>query len=195
MIARFFDGDPTWAFVILVVPGFWQSLPASLPEPIAAALLLGGYLCLLRKRWRHAGLLFAFSLLVRETGAIFVAAIVTATLVSGRRREAVELALMSFIPLVAWRLYVGSILFSDWGAQAFWFNAENIGRPFAGIVDLWATIHRGKYFPGLSSFTRAGICYPIVLTSGLVLLWRWQSGSLTRSRGRPSLLMACWRFL
>ena len=85
---------------------------------------------------------------------------------SGRRREGTQLALISLTPLLVWRMYVGWILFPDWGAQAFWFNPENLGKPFAGILDLWTTIHRGQYFPDVPSLSRAGIFYPIILIGG-----------------------------
>ena len=165
-IARFVGANAAWGMVVVLVPGFWQSVQVGLPEPIAAAFLLGGYLCLLHDRLRYAGLLFAVSLLVRETGAILVVSLVGAMLMSGRRRDAVLVAAISLTPLLAWRLYVGWILFSDWGAQAFLYDPENLGKPFAGIIDLWHTIHRGQYFPGFPIMSRAGLSYSVLLLVG-----------------------------
>ena len=168
-IARSSGADPAWGLVIIFVPGFWQSLQASLPEPIAAACFLAGFLCSLHGRSRLAGALFGLCLLLRETGAIFVALVVTGEFIAGRRRRAGELALISFVPLVGWRLYVGSILYSDWGSEAFLFGGNNLGTPFAGMIDVWASIGRGEYFPGQPALSRAGIWYPIILTIGLAV--------------------------
>lgn len=167
LIARGAGASAAWGLLILLVPGFWQSVQTSLPEPIAAALLLGGYLLLVSGRARLAGLTLAVSLLVRETGAIFVASIAAAAFFSGRRRESVQLVLIALTPVVLWRLYVGWILFSDYGAQAFWFNANNLGKPLAGIIDLWVSVRRGVYFPGIPEMARAGTWFPILLMGGL----------------------------
>ncbi|HLQ46923.1 MAG TPA: hypothetical protein VK137_19415, partial [Planctomycetaceae bacterium] len=37
--------SPALAVLVVLVPGFWQSLQSGLPEPVAAATLLGGHLC------------------------------------------------------------------------------------------------------------------------------------------------------
>jgi hypothetical protein len=166
-IARFAGANAAWGMVAVLVPGFWQSAQVALPEPVAAAFLLSGYVYLLRGRPRYAGLLFAVSLLVRETGAVLVLSLVATMLVSGRRRDAVLLAAISLTPLLVWRLYVGWILFPDWGAQAFWFNPENLGKPFAGIIGLWSTIRHGQYFPGLPNMSRAGLWYSVLLLAAL----------------------------
>jgi len=169
LLARHVGASAAWGLVVLIIPGFWQSAQASLPEPIAAALLLAGYFALVNEQTRLAGLLFAASLLVRETGAIFVVSIAAATFMSGKGRRAVLLLFIAFVPVVVWRMYVGWILFPEYGARAFWFNANNLGTPSAGIADLWRTIHRGAYFPDTPEMARAGIFYPILLLGGLCL--------------------------
>ena len=166
LLALRVGANPAWGLAIILIPGFWQSLQASLPEPIAAAFLIGGYLCLVRHQAAAAGVLFAISLLVRETGAIFVACVVVGTFIVGRRREGITVAAMSLAPVLAWRAYLGWALYSDWGMQAILFSGNNVGTPLAGIVMLWTAIGRGNYFPGLWELTRAGISYPIVLIIG-----------------------------
>jgi len=170
-IARGSGATPMWGAVIILVPGFWQSLQTSLPEPLAAALLLGGCLCLRRDRlgcdhpgW--AGLLFGASLLVRETGVILVAALIAGMLLSGRRREGLTLGLLALAPVLAWRMYLGCVLYSSWGFQAFWFNPHDVGIPFAGIFDLWTKIRQGDYFTGVPALARAGVWFPLVLVCG-----------------------------
>jgi hypothetical protein len=168
-IARHNGGSPAWGLVVILVPGFWQSIQTGLPESIAAALLLWGWCLLLERSTWAAGLLFALSLLVRETGAVLVVCAVCSSVLANRRRDGVELALLAFAPLLAWRLYVGWILMPDWGTEAFLFNAQNVGRPFAGILHLWSSIRQGDYFPGIPELSRAGICYPIILILGFGL--------------------------
>jgi hypothetical protein len=175
---------PWWGALALAVPGFWQSLQSALPEPIAAALLLVGYLCLVRSKWWWAGALFAVSLLVRETGAILVVCLTAAMAMSGQRREAIRVAAIALVPLLAWRLYVGSVLFGDWGVQAFLFNPAGLGVPFAGVLELWAVIHRGQYYPDVPALARAGVWYPVVVAAGFA------SATMLAVRLRNALGMA-----
>jgi hypothetical protein len=140
-----------------------------LPEPIAAALLLAGFL-LVRRRWIVAGaVLFAASLLVRETGGVLVAATAAGVWLSRRRRDAVLLLVVAVVPVVAWRLYVGVTLAPQWGAQAYWFDPENLGVPFGGIADLWRTAAQGAYYPEMAGMTRAAIGLTLLLGAALVL--------------------------
>lgn len=153
--------------LIAIVPGFWQSLGVALPEPVAAALLLGGCLLIRRRRIGAAGVLFAASMLVRETGAILAGASAIGLLASGYRRDGVRLLAISFAPLLVWRVYAGVMLFPDWGAQAFLFNAHNVGMPFGGIFELWQRIQDATYHVGSPTLARAGVLYPILVCCGL----------------------------
>ena len=160
--ARQASVSPAWGLVVLLVPGFWASLGTGLPEPIAAAFLVFGYLAWTRDQWFAAGLLLAASLLVRETGAVLVAILAAATFIRGERRPALTMAVLAFLPVVLWRLYMGWVLYPDWGLEGFFYNPHDLGVPFAGFVELWGRIRSGTYLHGIE---RAGIWYPIVLTS------------------------------
>jgi hypothetical protein len=160
--ARQASVSPAWGLIVLLVPGFWASLGTGLPEPIAAAFLIFGYLAWTRGRWPAAGLLLAASLLVRETGAVFVVILAAATYLRGERRPALTLAVLAFLPVVLWRLYMGWVLYPDWGLEGFLYNPHDLGLPFAGFIELWGRIRNGTYLHGIE---RAGIWYPIVLTS------------------------------
>lgn len=168
-IARHFGASPAWGALILLVPGFPLSLRAGLPEPVAAALLLCGYLCVLRGRWVWAGVACAGALLVRETGVILVLCLVAERLWSGRRREALGLALISLTPVVLWRGYVGWVLFPEWGWQAVFAFPHDLGLPFAGVIHLWTAIARGAYFPGVPELSRAGVWFPAILLGAIAL--------------------------
>ncbi len=169
LVARSESASPAWGLLVLFVPGFWQSLQVSLPEPIAAALLLGGYICLVRRRVYWAALLFGLSLLFRETGIILIFCLAAEAFIRGRYRESVQFGLLSLVPVVVWRLYLLSVLYADWGLRAFWYDPHDLTMPFAGFRYLWAVIRNGEYFPMAPDLARAGIVYPVLLTGGLAI--------------------------
>jgi hypothetical protein len=166
-VAQNHGGRAFWALTVALIPGFWQSVQVALPEPIAAALLVGAYLALNHRHWLLAAVLGAVSLLIRETGAIFVVCAAAFMFLRGRRSQAIVFASTALLPLALWRGYVGLTLYSTWGTSAFFFNPQNTGAPFRGFLDLWATIARGEYFPDVPELIRAGIWYPVVVTTGL----------------------------
>ncbi|HEV3140931.1 MAG TPA: hypothetical protein VGY57_10465, partial [Vicinamibacterales bacterium] len=159
----------TWGLAIVMVPGFWLSLQSSLPEPIAAVLVLAGYWCFLNGWLSWAGAAFAASLLIRETGAVFVFCLAGAVWMSGRRAEAVRFTVIALAPIALWRLYIAWILFPDMGSQALLFHPDDLGLPLGGIMELWTRIQRGEYFTGASSLARAGLAYPLLLVGAFAL--------------------------
>jgi hypothetical protein len=161
--------SPAIGALVVLVPGFWQSVQTGLPEPLAAAMLIGGCLCLLRGWPVWAGVLFGASLLVRETGVLAVGALVVASLLSGRRREALMLGLISAAPVLLWRLYVAWILHPAFGVEALISHPPDLGWPLAGVRDLWLSIAQATYFPGVPELSRAGIVYPVLLVCGCAL--------------------------
>jgi hypothetical protein len=163
------DRSAMWAGVVVLIPGFWQSVQVGLPEPIAAALLVGGYACLTRGRHFWTGVLFACSLLVRETGAIFIACLIGAQLLAGHRRTALTLAGFTFAPLLLWRGFVGWVLSPAAGAAAFWHSTGDFGVPLGGLVELWTRIGDGQYFGGMGAFATAGIWFPSLLIAGFAI--------------------------
>lgn len=155
--------------LILFIPGFWQSLQDGLPEPIAAATIVVGCYFVWQRKWNVGAGCFALSLLVRETGIVFVACIAAGVALSGRRREALTLFVISVAPVILWRLYVGSILFPDWGFKGFLDSPADFGWPFMGFVDLSRVIASGEYYGGAADFTRAGLSYPLLLVAAFAL--------------------------
>ncbi len=155
--------------LVMLVPGYWSAVSVSLPEPLAAAFFLGGYLCLIRRTAWAAGLLFGLSLLVRETGGAFVVALVVATFLRERRREALTIGLIAFVPIVAWKLYVGWSFLPDWGLEAFTHHPDDLGAPLAGILQLWSLMAKGVYFDGSSDMNRAGLFFPPLVIAGAAL--------------------------
>lgn len=161
--------SPALGGLVVAVPGFWLSLMTGLPEPIAAATLLGGLFSLSRGRSWLAGGLFALSLLIRETGLVIVGGTVAAAVVAGRRRDALIVGLLSTGAVLTWRLYVAWILFPDWRLQGLLFTAPNFGWPLVGIRDLWLVLAHGQYFPNMPGMSRAAVALPILLMGGFVV--------------------------
>jgi hypothetical protein len=166
LIAADAGASPAWGLLAAIVPGFWMSLQAALPEPLAAALLLGAYFFARRRRWIAAGACAAASLLVRETGVVLVLWLIGAELWTGRRRNAFALALVALVPVIAWRAYVGGVLWPTYHWQAFYMSPGDVGAPIAGIAWLWTQIAHGQYAPDL---VRPGVWFPCLLLMGAVL--------------------------
>ncbi len=161
------DPRPLIGALVIVVPSFWQSVQLCLPEPVAASLLVSGFLCVVRGRSRAAGLLLGASLFVRETGALFILALVVSALWRGSRRDAAWLASLGFIPYLAWRLYVGSVLAPEWGLQGYWLNVNNLGMPFVGLAGMLRRVSSGQYYPADPTVSRAAVYYSALLVGGL----------------------------
>jgi hypothetical protein len=158
--------SPAWGVLILLVPGFWQSLSTALPEPIAAAFLIGGLWCTLRGRWLAGAALWAAALLVRETSLIVVVLLFAERFLSGQRRQTLVSAAATFLPVMAWRLYVGWVLWPSWGWEGFLHNPHDFGWPFAGFLDAWSKILAGAYEPGM---TVPGIALTLLLIGAFVV--------------------------
>ena len=149
---------PAWALMYMLVPGFIISMQMTLPEPIAAAALLGGYWCWLRGRLWPTAALFAFALLVRETSAILLLALIGWEAVRPGRRAAAAVLAAGLLPLALWRAYVCWALWPVWGWEGLFFDPHNMGLPFAGLYTLLA-----------KDLSAPGVAYPAILCAGLGL--------------------------
>ncbi len=180
MMAQQCGYSPAWGMLYVLVPGFVQSLHVALPEAIAAVGLIGGYWFITRQQFWWAAVLLGGSLLVRETGIIFVLALVLWQAWRARNHRAAMVLATSTLPVIAWRLYVGWRLFPDFKWEAFFFNPKNTGVPLAGILDMWRLIWRGQYQSGSVDLALAGIFYPLLLIAGLAvgayLFWKCRDG-------------------
>lgn len=175
-IIAHYKQHPAWALAYVAVPGYWASLWAALPESIAGLCLLTAVLCVIKSRVGLAALALAASLLFRETGAILVVAFALWYLLARREpRHAIVIA-ASLVPLALWRIYVGVRLYSDFGREGFFFNAQNVGAPFKGLLDLLNVISTGTYSEGNVHHARGATAYAVVITVmliiGIVALWK-----------------------
>jgi hypothetical protein len=168
-LARRHGASAWYGVLVLLIPGYWHSVDATLPEPIAAAFFLGGLLCLMRQSWWAAGTLFGISMLVRETGGAFVVALLVGTFLTGRRRESLLIALLALAPLAVWRLYVGWVFMPDFGWEALTFHPDDFDPPLVGVSQLWTSVAHGTYFPGNSDMLRAALSFPFLVVAGVIL--------------------------
>ena len=180
---------PAVGGLVIVIPGFWDSLQSGLPEPVAAATLLGGLFLLSRRKPWLAGSVFALSLLIRETGAVIVGGSVVAAIATGRRRDGAIVALFAGGMLLAWYFYVAWVLFPDWGVQRLLDYPSNLGAPFAGVRHLWQAIGHGEYYSGVPELSRAAIAYPVLLV-GAFLLAVWLAVSVRNATAIVTLIYA-----
>lgn len=152
-----------WGLVVLAMPGFSQSVRVVLPEPLAAALLLLGYLCVVQRRFVWATAVLALSLLIRETGVVWVAALALfLPHAMASVRDRVWLA-SAVLPLVAWRAYVAVALWADWGWEAISYASHNVSVPLLGVVRLWNVVSAGTYHPAVPELAAAAVWFPLVL--------------------------------
>jgi hypothetical protein len=165
-IAIAYGRDPLWALLYILIPGYALSLMYALPESIAGALLLAGFYFTIKNRTFAAIACFAFSLLFRETGILFIGIIGLFQAFNERDRRRAILIWCSAIPYFAWRLYVTWKLSPDWGWSGFFLEPENLTVPFTGILELFTHIAQGNY-PGF--LTYAGIVYPLLLLGAAII--------------------------
>jgi hypothetical protein len=163
LLAQRLGASAAWGLLVLLIPGFWQSVQVTLPEPVAAALLLLGYLSVLSKRFVLATCLFGVSLLVRETGIVFVLAIVLLTGSAELPTRARVMLLCSAVPIAVWRLYVAAVLWPDWGWQGLIYSPHVMTVPFAGLAGLWSDLANGQHHPGVTNLIRGAFWFSILL--------------------------------
>lgn len=180
--------SPWWGVAVAVVPGFWQSIQVTLPEPIAAAAVLVGYWCWTRDRWAGAIIAFAVALLTRETSAIAVAGLGAISFATGQRWRAAALVALSALPLLIWKWHIGQVLFSIWGWESYFYDPGTFDLPFAGMSSAWREIMAGTYYPGNGTMARAAVGMSL-----LVLLATALSASAVWTRfSAPALIAAIY---
>jgi hypothetical protein len=156
---------PLGSLWYLAIPGFMSSLMSALPEALAAAGIVLGLLCWETRRTVLAAAAFGATLLVRETALVLIVALVLAC---GRQefKRALIVLLSSLVPVCAWRLFVASRLFADFGWAALLPNPGDFGVPFAGLLRLWqAGITGTQPAPEIAG----AMVFPLLLTAALIL--------------------------
>jgi hypothetical protein len=159
-ILMHFGRSPLWGLFYLLIPGFQVSLHTALPEPISAALLLGGLFFCLRQRPLAALPFFALAVLVRETAALLVVLLIIHEIIRGSGARRVAMLAASLLPLVAWKAFLTWRLFPLYGWKTLWFSPGDFALPLSGFLDLFRAIRRGAY---LEPVILPATVYPILL--------------------------------
>jgi hypothetical protein len=133
-IARFYNRNPFWILLYILVPGFSTSLELALPESIAAAFLLGGIVFYLRKRFPLAIVFFAISILIRETSIIFVLVTACYEVLRNKNWRTGLVLSLSVIPYFFWRCYLTWKLHIPYGWEALFYSPKILAIPFTGII-------------------------------------------------------------
>ena len=161
-IILFLQRSPWWSLLYILVPSFITSLNLALPEPVAAALLLGGMYFYLREKFSFAFLFFAASVLVRETGIILIAVIALYEIFRKRRLKIAILMAASIVPYYLWRCYMTWRLFEEWGWSTLFFSPGDFAVPFEGIAMLYgARWYSGPAWNGL-------LFFPVLIVLNLI---------------------------
>jgi hypothetical protein len=172
-LAQLHGMPATTGLLVLLVPGFWQSVQVVLPEPLAASLLIAGFLAVSRERYVIASVCFAFAILVRETVALVVLCLAFSVWQRGDRALAVRWLAATVLPVACWRLYIGSVLYPVMGTMAFVQNPGDLTVPFKGMVTLISRALSGEYYDGDPGMVRAALYYPFVVTTALLVAARF----------------------
>lgn len=175
--------SPMYGALVLLIPGFWQSVQNALPESLAATTVAAGAVLLLRRRYEMAALFFAVSLLIRETGLLLVVFSTTALFLRGDRRAACAVAVAAVAPALLWRLYVAWTMYPALGLRGLNDYPGDLGLPLRGIATMWQVIGAGDYNGGGAALSRAGISFSLVTCAGLAL-------AIALAVTRPSLFTA-----
>ena len=115
------------------IPAFMSSLMSALPEALAAAALVGGYVNWEPRRPWLAMLWFGAALLIRETGVVLILALVLAGGTQEWKRS-IAMVMASLLPVAVWRLFVATRLYADFGWAAIVTNPGDLGVPLDGPV-------------------------------------------------------------
>ena len=171
MIAERHGWSSWFGLLTVLIPGFRQTVDWTLPEPLAVALVLGAYLCLVNQRWWAGAALLSACMLVRETSGVFVVALAAGVFVAGKRREAAIISLIAFVPVLLWKMFVGSVFWPVYGLEGVMPHPDDLGLPFAGVWQLWSAMARGDQWDRLWESARAGVAYSILTTAAATLAW------------------------
>jgi hypothetical protein len=165
LIAQHHGWRPWWGALILCIPGFWQSVSLTLPEPIAVALFLAAYLCVIRQKWWACGLLLGTAMMVRETGGALVLALTVGIFLRGMRRQAALVACLAFLPILVWKGLLAWAFWPGYGWAGAAPHPDDVGLPFAGVWQLWEILRQHKYFSGMPEMQRAAVLFPVLTTA------------------------------
>lgn len=160
-----------WGAAILLVPGFWQSVQVTLPEPLAAGAVLTGLACAQRRMWWAAAAAFAMALLTRETSAVALVGLCGGLYWRGERRIAVWLLSIALVPVAIWRWHIFNVLSPVFGWDAVAFNPGTFGWPFSGMTAAMSKVLAGTYNAMAPEMSRAAMGLTALVAGGATIAW------------------------
>ena len=114
--------------------GFTLAVRLDLPEPLAYALVAGGFLAIQRQRNALAWVCFGLAMFAKEVIVFFVAAALLSALVNRRWRDVAGFSLVSILPYMLFQIWLwntfGQPGFGSGGAMATPFEVI----PFMGLL-------------------------------------------------------------
>ena len=162
----------------LAIPSFTSSLMSALPEALAAAAIVAGVPCWETRRPALAAISFE-----RPCSSGIPASFCSSRWcsplagLSGRQRmtglaaargwtHSTLVLAASLLPVFAWRVFVASRLFGDFGWASIVANPGDLGMPFAGLLHLWRAGAGGTQ---PSPEVAGALLFPLILTAAFVL--------------------------
>ena len=163
--------SPAAGLWYLAIPAFQSSLMSALPEALAAAGLVAGFASWESRRPWLAAVCVGVALLFRENGIVLLVAIVVASSASsasgfGNWKRLAVVGAVAIMPMAAWRLFVASRFYADFGFAAIVTNPGDLGVPLAGLFRLWRAAAGG--FQPAPEIAGAWL-FPIFLVTALTL--------------------------
>lgn len=177
LLVQNFGQHALYALALPFYPGFLWSFARDLAEIVAVTLLLAGWLLLRRSRYGACTLAFAFSLLAKETGLLFLIAIVAEQFLARARGRAINWNRVTvfLIPTAAWVTWQ-ALLTQLWGTAPVLAGGVNFAVPFVAFGQLAV-----KTLAHLSPDRRIAIAMVLTVGQAVASLWVWRSSRLDRS--------------
>lgn len=135
---------PLWSLLYLSLPAFCVSLENTLPESIACAFLLAGVYFYVVNRVNASSICLAGSILVRETGAVFLILLIVVEAVRRNWGRFLQLS-AGLIPYALWKIFLGTRLAEEYGVRAFIGGGDVFHLPLTGLIQLWSAIQHGSF--------------------------------------------------
>lgn len=189
-ILAYFNRDPFWALLYLLIPGLLVSLRFGLPESVAGTFLLGGAWQALRKHSWAAACFFAAAILIRETSIVFLLCMLIPEI---RKHTGLKPAVLAgaLLPYLGWKLFLIQRLFSQYTWRTI-YTAGNFSLPFVGIAGTWNAVFSGQY-PLESSGIVFSILLVLAFALSLFLAWKFP-GPLTFAALGYGFLSICFSY-
>jgi len=138
-ILEIYGRSPYWTLLYLLIPSTTACLNLGVPEAMAMAMLLGGLYFYLRGKFALSVLFFSYSLLVRETGVLFLLVLMFLELFKERRPKVALMMASSVVPYLGWKLFLTWRLFGEYGWETLYYSPGDFTFPFGGVFDLYVT--------------------------------------------------------